>query len=143
VHHMNVKSPFLNGDLEEEVYARQPLGFSIGRVDQVLTLNKALYGLQHVPWAWYAKLHMSLSSLGFVRIDHEHAVYTRRVASHPLVMGVYVDDVPIAGSVDDDINRFKTEMQECFRMSDLELLTYYLGIELHQDDSGISLCHKS
>jgi hypothetical protein len=59
------------------------------------------------------------------------------------VVGVYVDDLLIAGPLDVDINMFKAEMQERFRMSDLGLLTYYLGIEVRQDDHGISLCQSS
>jgi hypothetical protein len=56
---------------------------------------------------------------------------------------MYIDDLLIAGPMDDDINRFKTEAQERFRMSNLGLLTYYLGIEVCQDDSVISLCQKA
>jgi hypothetical protein len=58
------------------------------------------------------------------------------------VIGIYVDDLLIAGAVDIDIDLFKQEMQERFRMSDLRLLSYYLGIEVHQEDSGISLCQE-
>jgi hypothetical protein len=140
VHHMDVKSAFLNGDLAEEVYARQPSGFAVGEDHQVLKLWKALYGLRQAPRAWYAKLHSSLISLGFTCSDHEHAVYTRSTASRPLVVGVYVDDLLIAGPV--DIDAFKQEMCDQFRMSDLRLLTYYLGIEVCQDSSGITLCQR-
>jgi hypothetical protein len=140
VHHMDVKSAFLNGELKEDVYVRQPPGFVAAEEHQVLKLKKALYGLRQAPRAWYAKLHSSLLSLGFVRSDHEHAVYTRRTASRPLVIGVYVDDLLIARPMEDDITEFKQEMKEQFRMSDLGLLTYYLGIEVCQDSSGITLC---
>jgi hypothetical protein len=80
----------------------------------VLALNKALYGLRRALRVWYAKLHTSLSSLGFMHSDHKHAVYTGRVVSRLLVVGVYVDDLLIVGLVDDDINKFKTKMQERF-----------------------------
>jgi hypothetical protein len=53
-----------------------------------------------------------LHSLGFVRSDHEHAVYTKRIASQPLVIGVFVDDLLITGPVDENIAKFKQEMQE-------------------------------
>jgi hypothetical protein len=58
----------------------------------------------------------------------------------PLVVDVYVDDLRIAGPVSEDIDKFKLEMCERFRMSDPGLLTYYLGIEVCQDEVGISLC---
>jgi hypothetical protein len=78
VHHMDVKSAFLNGDLSEEVYVVQPPGFIDSKEPrQVLKLNKALYGLRQAPRARYAKLDASLSSLGFSRSPLEHAVYRR------------------------------------------------------------------
>jgi hypothetical protein len=56
------------------------------------------------------------------------------------VIGVYVDDLLIAGPMEDNITKFKQEMTKQFRMSGLGLLTYYLGIEVCEDSSGISLC---
>jgi hypothetical protein len=97
VHHIDVKSAFLNGDLVEEVYVWQPPGLVVNGEDQVLRLKKALYGLHQAPRAWYAKMHTSLTALGFERSDHEHAVYTRRTASQPLVIDVYIDDLLITG----------------------------------------------
>jgi hypothetical protein len=140
---MDIKSSFLNRDLTKEVYVYQPLGFIIGNNNQVVKLKKALYGLRQAPRAWYEKLHSSLNELGFTWSDHEHVMSMRRTASRPLVVGVYVDDLLIVGVVDIDINWFKQEMKDRFRMSDLGLLTYYLGIEVCKDSSGISLCQKS
>jgi hypothetical protein len=66
VHHMNVKSTFLNGDLQEEVYIEQPMGFIVtGKEHKVLKLKKALYGLHQAPRAWNVKLDDTLLSLGF------------------------------------------------------------------------------
>ncbi|KAF0893585.1 hypothetical protein E2562_027311 [Oryza meyeriana var. granulata] len=68
VHHMDVKSAFLNGELKEEVYVRQPPGFvAAGHEGKVLRLKKALYGLRQAPRAWNAKLDNSLCELGFTR----------------------------------------------------------------------------
>jgi hypothetical protein len=66
VHHMDVKSTFLNGVLQEQVYVEQPPGFVLrGHENKVLHLVKALYGLRQAPRAWYAKLDSSLIELGF------------------------------------------------------------------------------
>jgi hypothetical protein len=127
---MDVKSAFLNRDLAEEVYVHEMTGFTIDNDNQVLRLKKTLYGLRQVPRAWYEKLHSSLNELGFMRSDHEDAVYTWRIASRPLVLGVYVDDLLFTEVVNTNINRLKQEMKDCFKMSDLGLLTYYLGIEV-------------
>jgi hypothetical protein len=78
VHHMDVKSAFLNGELDEVVYVAQPPGFEAnGEEHKVLRLKKALYGLKQAPRAWNAKLDRELQKLGFHRSDLEHAVYAR------------------------------------------------------------------
>jgi hypothetical protein len=94
---MDVKSAFLNGDLEEEVYVLQPPGFTAdGRGREVYKLHKALYGLRQAPRAWDAKLDASLVSLGFTRSTTEHGVYARGSGGELLIVGVYVDDLVIA-----------------------------------------------
>ncbi|KAK8951630.1 hypothetical protein KSP39_PZI004097 [Platanthera zijinensis] len=144
IHHMDVKSAFLNGDLVEEVYVSQPPGFVIvGEEHKVLKLKKALYGLRQAPRAWNFKLDQSLSSLGFERSPIEHAVYKRVVGDSILLVGVYVDDLIITGSSGVEINKFKAQMKELFCMSDLGLLTYYLGIEVSQTPQVITLCQSS
>jgi hypothetical protein len=78
VHHMDVKSAFLNGDLVEEVYVAQAPGFEKkGEEHKVLKLHKALYGLRQAPRAWNSKLDKSLVALGFEKCPLEHAVYKR------------------------------------------------------------------
>lgn len=140
VHHMDVKSAFLNGDLEEEVYVEQPTGFVVvGKEHKVLKLRKALYGLHQAPRAWNAKLDRTLLSFGFRRSPSEHAIYIRQDDGKQLVIEVYVDDLVITGSNNIDIRSFKKQMATAFKMSDLGLLHYYLGIEVKQGAEGISL----
>jgi hypothetical protein len=144
VHHLDVKSAFLNGDLIEEVYVSQPPGFVIsGKEGKVMHLKKALYGLRQAPRAWNVKLDSTLLSLGFTRSPSDHAVYARGNAGSRLLLGVYVDDMVITGSNLQEIARFKQEMKEKFRMSDLGLLTYYLGMEVKQSSGKITLCQSA
>jgi hypothetical protein len=144
VHHMDVKSAFLNGDLAEEVYVQQPAGFSSKeRPEAVLKLSKALYGLRQAPRAWYAKLDSSLVDLGFARSPLEHAVYRRGDETNYLLVGVYVDDLIITGTHVDEIKAFKSEMHRLFKMSDLGLLSYYLGIEVKQEHGEITLSQRA
>jgi hypothetical protein len=139
VHHMDVKSAFLNGELIEEVYIKQPSGFIVpGQEHKVLRLRKALYGLRQAPRAWNIKLDESLVSLGFTKCATEHALYTRKKKQGTLVVGVYVDDLIITGARMQDIKEFK-EMTALFKMSDLGLLSYYLGIEVEQTARAITL----
>jgi hypothetical protein len=140
VHHMDVKSAFLNGELEEVVYVSQPPGFTAdGREHEVYKLHKALYGLRQAPRAWNAKLDTSLVSLGFRRSLSEHGVYARGSHGTLLIVGVYVDDLVIAGAEQQEVNKFKQEMKSLFSMSDLGALRYYLGLEVRQGQGRTSV----
>jgi hypothetical protein len=144
VHHLDVKSAFLNGDLLEEVYVQQPPGYvKAGDEDKVLRLRKALYGLRQAPRAWNAKLDDSLSSLGFERCPSDHAVYRRGTCDSLLLVGVYVDDLVITGMDTKEISLFKKQMTELFSMSDLGKLSFYLGIEVTQERDRITLCQAA
>jgi hypothetical protein len=101
VHHMDVKSAFLNGDLKEEVYVHQPPGFMIpGKEGKVLYLRKALYGLRQAPWAWNAKLDSTLKGTGFRQSPHKAAIYRWGNGGNTLLVGVYVDNLVITGTKD-------------------------------------------
>jgi hypothetical protein len=144
MHHMDVKSALLNGELREEVYVQQPPGFvSKSGDDKVLKLNKALYGLRQAPMAWNAKLDSGLMKLSFVRNPLEHAVYRRSDKNGLLIVGVYVEDLIITGSNKASIELFKQEMMGKFSMSDLGLLSYYLGIQVDQQAGLTKLCQSS
>jgi hypothetical protein len=120
---------------------QQPAGFiRSGEEHKVLKLHKALYGLHQAPRAWNEKLDDTLLSFGFSRCPSKPAIYTMIIDNRQLVIGVYVDDLMITGSSSKDINQFKREMAKVFKMSDLGLLHYYLGIEIKQGHEGVSLC---
>nr|GEV09703.1 ribonuclease H-like domain, reverse transcriptase, RNA-dependent DNA polymerase [Tanacetum cinerariifolium] len=106
VHHLDVKFAFLHGDLKKEVYVTQPEGF-VEKQDQVKVyrLIKALYGLRQAPCEWNIKLDNTLKSL---------------------------DDLIITGTPKKEIDKFKAQMEEKLKMSNLGLLAYYLGIEVTQ-----------
>jgi hypothetical protein len=115
VHHMDVKSAFLNRELREEVFIAQPPGFVVaGKEQKVLRLIKALYGLRQAPRAWYAKLDASLALLGFQRSASEHAVYVRGTSARRLIVGVYIDDLVITGGNAAELSQFKEQMKSTF-----------------------------
>ena len=96
----------------------------------MLRLDKALYGLKQAPRAWNTKLDACLVKLDFTRCESEHGLYARGATTPTRhLVGVYVDDLVITVSDSSDIIKFKLEMQSLFQMSDLGLLSYYLGIE--------------
>jgi hypothetical protein len=133
VHHMDVKSAFLNRDLVEEVYVQQPLGFMVdGQEGKALRLHKALYGPRQAPRAWNSKLDTVLSEISFLRCKSKHGLYTREMKKIRLVVRVYVDDLIIMGESVRETEVFKEEMKRQFCMSDLGILSFYLGIEVKQ-----------
>jgi hypothetical protein len=139
-----VKSAFLNGDLMEEVYVQQPPGFVVeDGSGKVLKLRKALYGLRQAPRAWNTRLDNELIKLGFVRNPLEHVVYRRLDKSGYTLVGVYVDDLIIIGSSNASVDDFKKEMMQNFSMSDLGLLSYYLGIQVNQKSRMTTLYQGS
>ncbi|KAL8107153.1 hypothetical protein AgCh_023815 [Apium graveolens] len=140
VHHLDIKLVFLNGELLEEVYVTQPEGFvKKGQEQMVYRLVKALYGLRQAPRAWNAKLDKCLRELGFEKCLHEQAVYTRCRNGKILVVRVYVDDLLVAGAEKQEIEAFKQDMNKHFEMSNLGLLSFYLGIEVNQEGKCTTL----
>ena len=101
-----------------------------GLLNKVLRLHKALYGLRQAPRAWNAKLDSTLLLLKFKRCASEHGMYTHGHDEQQLIVGVYVDDLIITGGDMEVLKRFKREMSKNFKMSDLGVLNYYLGIEV-------------
>lgn len=140
IHHLDVKTAFLNGDLNEEVYVNQPEGFEKkGKENRVYRLYKALYGLRQAPRAWNLKLDHVLKSMKFQRCLKETSVYLKRSEDDLLIIAIYVDDLFVTGSSRKIIDQFKEDMSIKFEMSDLGKLTYYLGIEVVQGDDGIRI----
>jgi hypothetical protein len=94
VYQMDVKSTFLNGDLEEEVYMEQLEGFSLkNNPNYVCKLKKALYGLKQAPRAWYYRLDKFLQEKGFKKGTVDNNLYIKSEGDNLLVVWVHVDDI--------------------------------------------------
>jgi hypothetical protein len=143
VFHMDVKSAFLNGFLQEEIYVEQPEGFSVkGQEDRVYLLKKALYGLKQAPRVWYNRINDHLLQLGFQKSLSEATLYVKHVGADILIISLYVDDLLVTGSNISLVEEFKQEMKEVFEMTDLGLMTYFLGMEITQKKNEIFICQK-
>ncbi|CAL5370298.1 unnamed protein product [Camellia sinensis] len=145
LHQLDVKSAFLNGKLEEEVYVDQPQGFVVkGKEDKVYKLKKALYGLKQAPRAWYSEIDAYFNEKGFQRSKSEPTLYIKRQGTTGiLIVSLYVDDLVFTGSDEKLIEDFKREMMKKYEMSDLGLLHHFLGIEIHQNNGGVFICQKN
>jgi hypothetical protein len=99
LHQMDVKTTFLNREIEEEVYIEQPDGFVIHEEkSHVCRLKKALYGLKQAPRAWYEKMDGFLMSLGFNKSVAAANLYYHIVGDECLILVLYVDDLFLTDS---------------------------------------------
>ncbi|KAL4025508.1 hypothetical protein IC575_013909 [Cucumis melo] len=141
---MDVKSAFLNGYLEEEVYLEQPPGYSVkGQEDKVLKLEKTLYGLKQAPRMWNSIINKYFLDNGYLRCPYEHSLYIK-VNGHGdiLVVCLYVDDLIFTGNCASMFEDLKNAMTQEFEMTDIGLMSYYLGIEVKQSEEGIFISQE-
>ena len=134
---MDVKSAFLNGFIEEEVYVRQPPGFENPKhPDRVFKLQKALYGLKQAPRAWYARLKTFLLENGFKMGSVDKTLFLLKHDGNTLIVQIYVDDIIFGGSSHALVAKFADTMSREFEMSMMGELTFFLGLQIKQSKEG-------
>ena len=104
----------------------------------VCKLKKALYGLKQTPCAWFKKIYIVISSLGFVS-SHDSVLFIKCTNADHIILSLYVDDMIITGDDNDDISVLKIELARQFEMKDLGYLRYFLGIEVTYSPRGYLL----
>ncbi|GKA60508.1 putative ribonuclease H-like domain-containing protein, partial [Tanacetum coccineum] len=142
VYQMDVKSAFLYGKIEEEVYAYQPQGFEDPEFhDRVYKVEKALYGLHQAPRAWHETLSTYLLDNGFQRGQIDKTLFIKRVKGDILLVQVYVDDIIFGSTKKELCTEFEKLMHKKFQMSYIGELTFFLGLQVTQKDDGIFFSH--
>ncbi|KAL5831285.1 hypothetical protein ACOSQ4_016639 [Xanthoceras sorbifolium] len=137
---LDVKTAFLHGDLEEEIYMRQPEGFKeAGKENLVCRLKKSLYGLKQAPRQWYKKFDSFMSSSGFTRCQADHCCYIKRFDNSFIILLLYVDDMLVAGSDMQEIMNLKRELSKQFAMKDLGAAKQILGMRIKRDTKSETL----
>ncbi|GKA52873.1 putative ribonuclease H-like domain-containing protein [Tanacetum coccineum] len=138
VYQMDVKSAFLYGKIEEEVYVCQPPGFEDPDFpDRVYKVEKALYGLHQAPRAWYETLSTYLLDNGFQRGKIDKTLFIKRHKGDILLVQVYVDDIIFGSTKKELCIAFEKLMHEKFQMSSMGELTFFLGLQVKQKKDGI------
>eukprot|EP00253_Pinus_taeda_P034120 PITA_34120 len=136
---MDVKTTFLNGIIDEEVYIEQPLGFEVkDRETCVDKLKKALYDLKHTPRAWYARMDAYLQRLGFSKSYVDPNLYIKVVKDELVIFLLYVDDL-LMTSVEAHIHECKKKLPAKFNMKNLGLIYYCLRLEVWEGPDEIYL----
>jgi len=129
LYQMDVKSAFLNGFIQEELYVDQPPGFENSDMpNHVFKLKKTLYGLKQAPKAWYERLSKFLLEKDFSRGKVHTTLFIKRKLNDILLVQIYVDDI-IFGSTNDSLcKEFSQDMQSEFEMSMMGELNFFLGL---------------
>nr|GEY80445.1 putative ribonuclease H-like domain-containing protein [Tanacetum cinerariifolium] len=138
MYQMDVKSAFLYGTIEEEVYVCQPSGFEDpDHPNKVYKVVKSLYGLHQAPRAWYEILANYLLENGFQRGKIDQTLFIKRHKVDILLVQIYVDDI-IFGATNKDLCKFFEKlMKDKFQMSSMGELTFFLGLQVKQKKDGI------
>ncbi|GJS80529.1 retrovirus-related pol polyprotein from transposon TNT 1-94 [Tanacetum coccineum] len=135
---MDVKSAFLNGFINEEVYVAQPLGFiDFEKPNHVYKLKKALYGLKQAPKAWYDRLKAFLIKHEYKMGMVDNTLFTKKRSSNLIIVQIYVDDIIFGSTCQDMCDEFAKIMHDEFEMSMMGELNFFLGVQIKQMKDGI------
>ncbi|GJZ95712.1 putative ribonuclease H-like domain-containing protein [Tanacetum coccineum] len=138
VYQMDVKSAFLYGTIDEEVYVSQPPGFvDPDHPKKVYKVVKALYGLHQAPRAWYATLSTFLEKHGYKRGTIDKTLFIKRDKKDIMLVQVYVDDIIFGSTKKSWCDEFEALMKSIFQMSSMGELTFFLGLQVKQKTEGI------
>ena len=132
IEQMDVKTVFLHGDLDKEIYMEQAEGFIIkGKEDYVCKLKKSLYGLKQALRQWYKKFESVMGKQGYKKTTSDHYVFVQKFSDDDFVILLfYVDDILIVGRNVSRIDKLKKQLSKSFSMKDLGLVKKILGIRI-------------
>ncbi|XP_071928279.1 uncharacterized protein [Coffea arabica] len=140
VHQMDVKTDFLNGDLNEEVYMNQPEGFVLsGNEHKVCKLVKFLYGLKQAPKQWHEKFESVLLSSGFRYNNADKCIYSKSNSEYNVIICLYVNDMLIVSATLKGVVETKKYLSSKFKMKDLGEVDTILGIKVKRHSEGFCL----
>jgi hypothetical protein len=130
VFQLDVKSAFLHGELTEDIYVEQPLGYQKGDKNKLYKLRKTLYGLKQAPRAWYSKIESYFYLEKFEKSPAEHTLFVKYGSNNDiLIVSIYVDDLIYTSNNQQMISDFKSSMMKHFCMTDLGKMKFFLGIK--------------
>src|SRR4051812_46243645 len=136
---MDVRTTFLHGELEEQIYMRQPEGYiQKGQEGMVCLLRKSLYGLKQSPRQWYKKFDSVMIRAGYRRCESDSCVYFLQ-GKDPTYLLLYVDDMLIVTRSKAQVQKVKAQLKKKFDMKDLGEARKILGMEITRDRSTDAL----
>ena len=143
ISHLDVNNAFLHGDLNEEIYMRQPVGFEQGDPSLVCKLNKALYELKQASRSWFLTIQSVLLSLGFQQSRADTSLFFRIRGKEVIYLLIYVDDMLVTGSSSTAIKKIISKLSDHFSLKDLGEVKHFLGVEVTHTAQGLHLCQAA
>ena len=137
----DIKTAFLNGDLEEEVYMDLPPSFDADH-GKVYRLRKSLYGLKQSQRAWFGRFMKAVQHHDFIQAQVNHTMFYKKQATGITILIVCVDDIVLTGDDKVEIQHIKARLAKEFDMKDLGNLRYFSGMEIARNDSAISVSQR-
>ena len=133
LHQMDVTTAFLNGELKEQIYKRQPERYiEQGKEGLVCKLKRSIYGLKQSPQCWNAALDSQMKRMGFKQTTSDPCLYVS-MEGEPFIIAVCVNDILLAGKTDQKIKEVKSALSSQFTVKDMGKLEYFLGVNVVQD----------
>lgn len=130
----DIKIAFLNGELDEMIYMKQPPGYQDG-TDRVCKLNRSLYGLKQSPRCWNKKFKDCLNKYGLKNSDADPCLFYSTANGHKIILALYVDDGLVAAETDGDLKRFITDLKSQFSVT-VSSASHFLGLQITQLPDG-------
>ena len=131
---MDVKTAFLNGKLDEDVFMAQLEGFVYPKYpDRVCKLERSIYGLKQASRSWNLCFHEKVKEFGFSRCEDESCIYVKAIGRNVVFLVLYFDDILLIGKDVSTLQIVKTWLGNCFAMNDLGEAAYILGIRIYRN----------
>nr|QBH67615.1 retrovirus-related pol polyprotein [Ustilago esculenta] len=148
IYQLNVVTAYLNGELDVNLYMRQPplpaSMMQLGSQSLVCKLNKSLYGLKQAGCTWYQKADSTLTNIGFKRSNYYSALYyIENKGEPPLILTLYVDDVLIFAKHKPTADKFISMLQSKFKMTGGDPVLFILGIQVTSTPTLLHLSQTS
>lgn len=139
VKHMDVKTAYLHGKLDETIYMRQPEGYAMGGPNTVCLLKRSIYGLKQSARVWNRHVDAVFRKLGFKPSSADPCLYVRKRGNTYTYVLIYVDDMLVVCKTEEEFNGIHQALRQHFDVTSLGDVRHFLGIEIERDGNGFVL----
>jgi hypothetical protein len=142
IHHLDVKSAFLNGYLDEDVYMSLPREYSLAN-GTACKLKRSIYGLRQAPRAWNQRLTDDLKHSGFKPLINAESVFSSIIDGSVVYLIIYVDDILVVAASELALSKVKTLLSKLYEIKDLGNAEYFLGVKIEREHKHVKLTQES